>query len=325
MRITVFLLLLFSAVLFSLFANGDTTYTPTRSVSKKNHQPSDHNHTSGGSGYSLSVKETNYADDSEEDDGFLSKCICSGGDEEKSLSEIGTSILLFPFKVVFCVTVYEMGLGFWKTNKHLFVGNPTLDRWQSHPLHSGIGFALGATFLPGQAAGPQGAFNLDFYWRPAPMLQLRERLGIDASPMAAFVDYERDMYVNGTYTATVHDEVFGTLQRNYSLITDLLIPFRRDGSFYLAAGGGAVYMTQKTDVTRTVTPGDAAGDLTVRSEAWYPAISLAIGRFAEFKKLYGTYEIGCTGVFTPNNHKRSVPADNARFSHSITMRWSMMF
>jgi hypothetical protein len=287
-------LFLLCTTIMSVFAESDTTYGPTHAVpsEKEENERVD------------PLPSTTTPLDESADDGCASSCLSAA------------------FEPIVSLLVD----GFWESNKSLFVGNASVDRWYNRSFFTALSFTLGGVYYPENGGGLSGSLSADVLWHPFSQVHLRERIGINSGMLFSSPDYQRAVFVNGNRIGMQYDEIANNVSfRQYQFLTDCMITPAAHGSLYFAFGGGTVYQVEKTHLYRS---NDFSSDIATvpeRDESWCPAIAFSIGRITAFKKLFGTYEIGYQGVFTSFDHDKSLPGNNARMSHSIGLKWSLVF
>lgn len=320
---TIIMLLLFSLIA-SIYATNDTTYSDTRVIPLQNQSTSHQSNVS-------SSRNSNYEDshtisnNQPDNRGFLESCICSG-DSIESFKELGLRILLFPFKVTFCATIYGIGVGFYESNKYLFTGEKTIDSFYQKQIRLGISSGIGMLFLPKITAGLQGSLGFDFYLPLFRKLHFRERIGVSGSVMNVFSHFERDIFINDQIIGIQRDQIHDYKNRQFNLLSECLItPYDKFGSLYIALGGGPLLQIEKEKIIRTNSDASTNSVFIDYCRNWAPCISIGIGRVATLNKIFGAYEIRYEGIIYQEKHRTSIPSDNANMAHSLRFNWSLVF
>lgn len=187
--------------------------------------------------------------------------------------------------------------------------NPYFDR----PLHLSLGVYAGGSFYENTIAkGAQIGAPLSLQWHPhtAVGLRLIAMPNIDGSSVE--VDFERDLYVNGTKTGT---QVFVTKKyqtRSVPLRLDLMLfPQTPQNSFYFSTGGGISYVKER--ITGTLHQGAQQQPLRQKQIYWKPTFHLGIGWQIRNMAL----EIAYDYTATPQEKVLFTPSDNCGSRHSI--------
>jgi hypothetical protein len=306
-----------------IYASEDTTYSDTRIVPVQNQSTSE---PSKNENFIRNHKNSSDISNNQPDNrGFLESCICSG-DSIESLKELGIRILLFPLKVTFCATVYGIGVGFYESNKYLFTGEKTIDSFYQKQMRLGISSGIGMLYLPKITAGLQGSLDFDFYLPLFRRLHFRERIGVSGSVMNVFSYFERDVFVNDQLIGIQRDQIHDYKNRQFNLSSECLItPYDKNGSFFIAFGGGPLFQIEKEKIIRTNSYSLTDTVFSDYYRNWAPCISFSIGRMATLNNVFGAYEIRYEGIIYQEKHKTSIPSDNANMAHSLQFNWSLVF
>jgi hypothetical protein len=303
---------------FPVLASNDTTYGPTRLAPRAPQS----NETRKGSTGTSAAKSENTASNHQ---GFLESCICSH-DSLKTMKDAGIAVLLFPFKVIVCTTIYGLGMGFWESNKYLIGGNPTNGEWYARKIHAGASLGLGGIYLPKMSAGLQANAAAELYLTLNNRWALRERMGVFGSANVPTGNVERDVFVNSQRIGVDHFTLRHYGNSAYSFFTEAIIaPFSGNGAFYIVLGAGPLFQMERTWYQKTSTYNNATTITNDNESQLVTGFTLGIGRFISLGKLFGTYEIRYQGIINKNNHQKPIPSDNASMSHALQLNWSLMF
>lgn len=309
------LLLLIASILYG----ADTTYAPTKAVKKKStksiHTSPSKKESQTNSSSSFSSAATTKTNSSSNKT-FFGDCLCN--DEPlKDFSDLGVRIIAFPFKLIFCSTVYGIG----KSYANLFTGKRRFHK-QPNRVRFGGSFGLGPHFTPELAGGVQFDFSGYMHLDITNHTAFRQRIGFRPSAMGIYSDFQREVFVDDSSIGYQYDRTSDYRTMNLTASTELLfIPKGKKGTFYILAGGGAVFRSESVSIERTEEYRQNFSEFSLKQKHWAPGVSAGFGRQFTFAGINGFFELVYYGTFNSNNGELSLPSDNSAMTHSILMSW----
>lgn len=143
--------------------------------------------------------------------------------------------------------------------------------------------------------------------------------------MAIYKDFQRNVYVNNSYIGIQKDETRsyfnlqfpGKVYLNY-------FPSGESGTFQLYAGFGINGVYEYLKSYRTNSYNSFADTMHLKHWSCVPVGTFGISRFVEGENVTCQFSFEYSLSINPDNHSISFPSDNIRYSHVISMRWSIL-
>lgn len=306
---------------------GDTTYSETRSIPRESTpRSSSGDGTSTGEPAGSTVGSWDGWDlgSDEEDDpripnwngqqgqaGWMKSCLEPG-------DNLG-AVLIFPLQMGFCFTLY----GLATSHAHLFAGDAEMDTFRSRPWRFGLGFGLGALWMPEAAGGPPASFHVEALHVLSPAHQVSLRTAFRAGSIFPTRDYARTARVDGIPIGDEIDRLSG-----YSLMAvPMLLEYHRTGSagLSLTLGAGAAWISEEVWLSRSWTWRNGGENKVESRVNLLPAFSAAIARFGSRDGRVGRrFAIRYQAEWLRPDRRSSFPGDNTEVAHTLTWDWSWL-